>query len=204
MLARHFAILIVLIPLNLFGQSITIPHISYTTDDGLPSSEVYDVLQDRDGYMWFSTDNGLSRFDGYEFKNYGFEEGLTDLVVFDLQEDSKGRIWMNSLTGKMFYYDKNLDNIQLYEYQNLIDSFYKQNMLIYNIDSVNTITFETSRFRNSNIISINSQGTISNLSEEIKRSFVESTKMPILNEIYLFLRNSNIIALYNIPQSDTL
>ncbi|HRX29955.1 MAG TPA: two-component regulator propeller domain-containing protein, partial [Saprospiraceae bacterium] len=98
MLARHFAILIVLIPLNLFGQSITIPHISYTTDDGLPSSEVYDVLQDRDGYMWFSTDNGLSRFDGYEFKNYGFEEGLTDLVVFDLQEDSKGRIWMNSLT----------------------------------------------------------------------------------------------------------
>ena len=40
--------------------------------------------------MWFGTDNGLSRFDGYEFKNYSAIEGLVDPVVFDILEDSRG------------------------------------------------------------------------------------------------------------------
>lgn len=193
MLARHFAILIVLIPLNLFGQSITIPHISYTTDDGLPSSEVYDVLQDRDGYMWFSTDNGLSRFDGYEFKNYGFEEGLTDLVVFDLQEDSKGRIWMNSLTKKMFYYDKELEKIVTFKYNSKLPNNSVSNMgfLEYDIDKHDNLTIAFIDFQNIFILTIFDDGQIT----------INSTINPDNNGInkkgyiynYRFLENGNII-----------
>ena len=58
-------------PIILFSQNV--PHPSfrhYTTDDGLASPEVYHVLQDKKGYIWIATDNGVSRFDGYDFRNY--------------------------------------------------------------------------------------------------------------------------------------
>ena len=38
--------------------------------DGLPSQSLKSVVQDQQGYMWLGTQFGLSRFDGYEFKNY--------------------------------------------------------------------------------------------------------------------------------------
>ena len=43
---------------------------NYTVEDGLPSSEVYYSFQDSKGYMWFATDAGVSRFNGYEFENF--------------------------------------------------------------------------------------------------------------------------------------
>ena len=42
---------------------------SYTMDDGLAANRVYSILQDSCGFMWFGTDDGLSRFDGISFKN---------------------------------------------------------------------------------------------------------------------------------------
>ena len=64
------------------AQKTDLAFTNYTTDDGLPSPEVYYSYQDEQGFMWFCTDNGLSRFDGYEFKNYSHKDGLTDNVVF--------------------------------------------------------------------------------------------------------------------------
>jgi ligand-binding sensor domain-containing protein len=76
---------------------------NYTTKDGLPSLEVYNVMQDSKGYMWFSTEKGVSRFDGYEFKTFTTNEGLADNMVFESKEDYKGRIWFRS-TNKICYY----------------------------------------------------------------------------------------------------
>ena len=50
-------------PIDLMGRSITM-------DDGLPSNAVRSVVQGSKGYMWFGTDNGLCRFDGYDVKTY--------------------------------------------------------------------------------------------------------------------------------------
>ena len=47
---------------------------SYTMDDGLAANRVYSILQDSCGFMWFGTDDGLSRFDGITFKNYYLSE----------------------------------------------------------------------------------------------------------------------------------
>jgi ligand-binding sensor domain-containing protein/signal transduction histidine kinase len=63
-------------------------------DDGLASSTVYCAIQDRQGFMWFGTDQGLCRFDGTNFKTYTVSEGLTDNDVLWLSEDIKGRIWI--------------------------------------------------------------------------------------------------------------
>jgi signal transduction histidine kinase/ligand-binding sensor domain-containing protein len=75
----------------------------YTTADGLPSNSIYAVFQDRDGYMWFGTDGGVSRFDGHRFRNYGSRDGLTDVQVIGIEQDSKGRIWFLNLNGTLCY-----------------------------------------------------------------------------------------------------
>jgi len=77
---------------------------NYSIKDGLPSSEVYHVMQDSKGYMWFSTDRGVSRFNGYEFKTFTKSDGLADNTVFESHEDNKGRIWFRSYSGKISYY----------------------------------------------------------------------------------------------------
>ena len=96
----------ILITLSTLGGWAQNPHPyfrNFTTDDGIPSPEVYYSIQDTAGYMWFATDNGLSRFDGYEFKNYGSREGLKHNVVFYMQKDPKGKIWLATMHGQLYF-----------------------------------------------------------------------------------------------------
>ena len=68
------------------SQSIT-PWVNYTVNDGLPTSEIYYLIQDSKGFMWFATDRGIVRFDGNEFKVFTTDNGLTNNVVFEIFED---------------------------------------------------------------------------------------------------------------------
>ncbi|MBN2173316.1 MAG: histidine kinase [Bacteroidales bacterium] len=77
---------------------------NYTVNDGLPSSKVYDMLQDRQGYFWFATENGVSRFDGYTFTNFTKRDGLPTNSTLKLYEDFKGRIWFLSYEGTVSYF----------------------------------------------------------------------------------------------------
>jgi hypothetical protein len=107
---RSFLILMIYgFPLILHAQ-LPSGYRHFATDNGLPSSEVYEILQDRQGYLWFGTDNGLSRFNGYTFRNFGALDGLTDPVIFHLQEDRHGRVWMQGMSGKLFYYENDKIN----------------------------------------------------------------------------------------------
>ena len=45
----------------------------YTIEDGLPQSFIQTIFQDEDGYLWIATQDGISKFNGYEFKNYYFD-----------------------------------------------------------------------------------------------------------------------------------
>jgi ligand-binding sensor domain-containing protein len=93
------------------------PHPSfrqYTVEDGLPSSEVYQVKQDSKGYIWFATGNGVSRFNGYEFENFSVTNGLPDNTVFEIYEDTFERIWFVPLSCKLSYYYKG--KIHQFEY----------------------------------------------------------------------------------------
>src|ERR1700722_9887902 len=85
-----------------FGQSPE--YKNYSVKDGLPSSEIYNSMQDSKGFMWFATDKGVCRFNGYEFKTYTTINGLADNTVFECQEDYKGRIWFRSFSGKLSYF----------------------------------------------------------------------------------------------------
>jgi ligand-binding sensor domain-containing protein len=88
----------------------------YTSDQGLPSSEVYDVLCDRKGFVWISTDRGVSRFNGYTFENFYTSDGLTDNVIIELFEDKQNRIWFSANSGRLCYYDYADARIHAYAY----------------------------------------------------------------------------------------
>ena len=75
-------------------------------NEGLPSSEVYRIIQDKQGFIWFSTDAGVCRFNGRTIKCYTTADGLPDNTVFDLLEDNQGRIWMNCFNGTICYFEK--------------------------------------------------------------------------------------------------
>src|ERR1043165_8873297 len=64
----------------------------FSTNEGLPSSETYSVFQDSKGYIWVATDMGVSRFDGYNFKNYTTADGLVDNAIFFLYRECAARL----------------------------------------------------------------------------------------------------------------
>lgn len=95
---------IFLLPAFVSGQTYT--YKNYNNSDGLASSVVYDICQDTDGFLWFATESGVSRFDGTHFKNFTFDDGLPANVIVKVFADSKGRVWMSGLNKSICYYYK--------------------------------------------------------------------------------------------------
>jgi ligand-binding sensor domain-containing protein/anti-sigma regulatory factor (Ser/Thr protein kinase) len=71
----------------------------FTVKDGLPGSIVYHSLQDKNGFIWFATSQGVSRFDGNTFTNFTKEEGLPDNDILKLYLDKYNNIWCMSFVG---------------------------------------------------------------------------------------------------------
>lgn len=78
----------------------------YTIADGLSRDSAFCVKQDSRGFIWFCTPEGLSRFDGYEFKNYPKEYGLPDRYVNDFLETRGGKIWVGTADGMALFNPK--------------------------------------------------------------------------------------------------
>lgn len=81
----------------------------YTTADGLSSNSVRCIFQDREGFIWFGSLDGLTRYDGYSFKSIEEPEGSalwTDKHIMRIQEDSQGYIWLNTNNQRVFCYNK--------------------------------------------------------------------------------------------------
>jgi ligand-binding sensor domain-containing protein len=95
-------VFLVIATLKAFSQEYS--YINYDTRDGLAGSVVYDAIQDHEGFMWFATDNGLSRFDGKNFKTFTTKDGLPDNEILKLFVDSKGRVWAMPFKPSLCYY----------------------------------------------------------------------------------------------------
>lgn len=81
--------------------------IHYDQENGLSASYGYGIFQDSHGYVYISTENGLARFNGYDFRMFTVKDGLPDNEVFSLNEDSKGRIWFAPFTNNIGYIKNN-------------------------------------------------------------------------------------------------
>lgn len=71
----------------------------YTTAEGLTHENVIEIVRDSRGFLWFCTLDGLSRFDGYRFVNYGVHDGLPHSTVNDLVESRSGAYWLATYAG---------------------------------------------------------------------------------------------------------
>lgn len=90
-----FVILVCSLPYcQLYSQTPSFYH--YTSSDGLASSTVYDIIQDKDGFLWFATANGLSRFDGQHFTTYRTTDGLNSNSIISLAEGRKGELYIGN------------------------------------------------------------------------------------------------------------
>nr|WP_315475480.1 two-component regulator propeller domain-containing protein [uncultured Undibacterium sp.] len=82
-------------------QSLRFSHL--TQEHGLPSSSVMRLLQDRQGFMWLGTANGLARYDGRQIKTFHYEEKnpktISNPLVTALLEDNDAVLWVGTRSG---------------------------------------------------------------------------------------------------------
>ncbi|PWH15105.1 MAG: hypothetical protein DDG60_06640 [Anaerolineae bacterium] len=91
-----------------------------TVEDGLPSSTVLGVLQDRQGFIWFATADGLARYDGYEFKIFRHDSenpnSLSHNNTFAILESRDGLIWVGTDPGGLNVYNPKTGLFQVYRH----------------------------------------------------------------------------------------
>ncbi|MGB7925071.1 MAG: two-component regulator propeller domain-containing protein [Pyrinomonadaceae bacterium] len=82
--ARRTLLLLLLLLMPTAALAEQLPVKTYTIADGLARDTIKRIVQDPQGFLWFCTTEGLSRFDGYKFTNYRTDQGLPHFIVNDL------------------------------------------------------------------------------------------------------------------------
>lgn len=119
------------------GQQTYLKH--YTVDDGLPSNETYQVLEDKMGNLLIATDRGAVRFDGYSFETIPHRDKLVSLPVYYLYKSPAGAIYCSGLKGRVYEYRQ--DTLHNYPFSTRTAAFFNHpGILIANTISENKDT----------------------------------------------------------------
>jgi two-component sensor histidine kinase len=145
-------LIVLLAEIHTMAQNPFIRH--FTTKDGLPTNTLYQMIQDKNKFIWISSDAGVIKYDGSVFTNYRKKDGLSSNEIVRVNEDNTGRIWLsnynaaidfiedgkihnskntqflNDLRGKSFILDIFTDNhgsISFYNYLGEVFNLSKQN-----------------------------------------------------------------------------
>ncbi len=91
-----------------------------TAEDGLPNDQVWDVVQDNDGFMWFATVDGLSRYDGNSFRVFRHDvsnpSSLSQSYTQDLLLDKSGALWVGTWDGGLNQYSRETERFIRYRH----------------------------------------------------------------------------------------
>ena len=104
---RRYILVILFTLLNataiFYPQSIKFNNL--TVENGLSNNDVNTLIQDKTGFIWFGTEDGLNRYDGYNFKVYRHNptdsNSLSNNSIWALLEDRKGNIWIGTKDGNV-------------------------------------------------------------------------------------------------------
>jgi signal transduction histidine kinase/ligand-binding sensor domain-containing protein len=80
-------------------------HQDWSTENGLPQNSVHQIFQSRDGYIWISTEGGVARFNGLDFKVFN-QENTTAFTTDDIccfAQDARGALWIGTADGLLKY-----------------------------------------------------------------------------------------------------
>jgi len=100
-------------------QTIDFDHISL--EDGLSQNNVYWILQDYKGFMWFGTEDGLNMYDGYRFKVFKPDpdnpHSISDGYIFSIFEDGSHTLWIGTGSGGLNRFDRETGRFKHYLHQ---------------------------------------------------------------------------------------
>ncbi len=98
----------------------------YTSEDGLSQRSVMSILQDKKGYLWFGTRDGLNKFDGNKFIIYKHDtedpKSLSNNNIHSIYEDKSGNLWVGTKNGLNKYNPKEDNFIQYKQSDNIRDN----------------------------------------------------------------------------------
>lgn len=104
--------LLLIILINIIASSIEAQNVhieQYTIDKGLSQNGVKCIYQDSKGYLWFGTEEGLNRYDGYTFTFYrpipGDSTSISDNIINTIKEDHSGNLWIGTFYGGLNKYN---------------------------------------------------------------------------------------------------
>ncbi|WP_118973844.1 sensor histidine kinase [Taibaiella koreensis] len=103
---KRFFIVLLCVLLTGFAPAQPGTYIRYGAADGLSGNYIYDVVQDKEGFLWISSNTGVYRFDGTHFRQFHTKDGLPDNEVLEICIDKYGRVWFCCFNGRIGYYDK--------------------------------------------------------------------------------------------------
>jgi ligand-binding sensor domain-containing protein/serine phosphatase RsbU (regulator of sigma subunit) len=85
---------------------------SYTIDNGISQPYIYTINQDKNGYLWIGTGEGLCKFDGISFKSFYTTDGIAENFVTASHKDNSRNLWLGFNQGSITFYDgKNFKSI---------------------------------------------------------------------------------------------
>ncbi len=138
-LAIFFAIFFCLFGVESFAQKKIFERIN--TNNGLPSDEAVSTFQDKEGYLWFCTHNGLVQYDGYDLKLIQTHDSLdfSSMTFKGGGQRSDGKIWLGSRNGGVFIYDRKSGDVQKF----VVDEIPNMNVMSLLVDSKDRVWIAT-------------------------------------------------------------
>jgi ligand-binding sensor domain-containing protein/two-component sensor histidine kinase len=126
----------------------------YTPLDGLPDGFTIAVKKSAVGYLWIGTGNGLSRYDGKQFSNYGYESGLSSLTINQIFEDSQRRLWLSTRKGIVEFSSFHAINFPFSDHLNIgyIFSFVEIDQKVYACTDQGAYEFQDSLWKKISLI----------------------------------------------------
>lgn len=142
-------------------------------ENGLPSSETYQVHQDKSGLLWILTDRGVVRYDGFRFEIFTIENGLSDNVNFRIVEDARGGVWFVGLNGLLSVYRNG--EMRPYKYNHILQKTFSIGRNVFTSFYVKEDLTVVYGITKKKIVSISDDGKVKAL-----------IKDPLTNHVYVF------------------
>ena len=112
----RFIFLFLLLPLQLLCQIDDYELIRYDASNGLSAGSLSCIMQDKAGLMWFGTQNGLVKYDGYSFEQYkgnqGSNRNFTSNVITSICESKNACLFVGTREG-LYFHNKTKDSFEL-------------------------------------------------------------------------------------------
>lgn len=172
--------LLISISCQVFAQQKVWRH--FTIEDGLPGTQVWSIIQAKNGYIWFSTDNGLCWYDGYKFHQPVDTSGYRYSEAFFPFEDSKGRIWFTRMQS-VWFVEK--DTVRSWIHNTVIEPYKKDFMLFEQSGIDNDGTFWLN-MRGNGFLTVDNEGKATRFDKSSNSNFAVLRKE---NKVFYSFQN---------------